>query len=168
MPAYAIAALVYKGLRDSGSLFISAVAAHGDAFCGGPSSGSASKHSKKSKSAPTAAATSEAKDSEIFPLFLPRQQQGRANAVEPYPLQAPALSSIIEFATLLGDRNRESTLDAGELTRHLATTLGGEVDTVVHDVVRYLVAWAARLGWKDPLASARLLECLMWAKMPMR
>lgn len=29
---------------------------------------------------------------------------------------------------------------------------------------RYLVAWAARLGWRNPSASARLLECLAWAK----
>ena len=29
---------------------------------------------------------------------------------------------------------------------------------------RYLVAWAARLGWRNPSASAQLLECLAWAK----
>lgn len=149
-------------------LFISAVAAHGDALCGGSSSSSASKRGKKIKLASTASASSALKDSEVFPLWLSRQQQGGENAVEPRPLQAPALSSVIELATALGDRHRESTLDAGELTRHLATTLGEEDDNVGKDVVRYLVAWAARLGWRDPSASARLLECLVWAKTPMR
>lgn len=123
------------------------------------------KGNKKSKSG-SAAVVSEVEDSEIFPVFAPTTSSGRRQdkeAPEPSPLKAPALSSIVQLASALSDRNRESALDASELSRHLASTLGSD-----DDVARYLVAWAARLGWRDPSASARLLECLTWAKTPMR
>lgn len=143
------------------------MAAHGDALFGGPSIGSPSKqHGKKSKSASTA--VFEAKAFDVFLPSLSRQQKDGGNAVEPSPLQAPALSSVVELATALVERNRESTLDARELTRHLAMRSGGDVGSVGHNLVRYLVAWAARLGWRNHSASACLLECLVWAKTPMR
>lgn len=154
--------ILKKGLRDSGLLFISTVASHGDALGVSPASSSASaakKGSNKIESG-SAPAGSEVKDSEIFPQ-LTSGQQGEAH--EPFPLEAPALSSIVKLASALADRNRESALDAVELSRHLASTLGSD-----DDVACYLVAWAARLGWRDPSTSARLLECLTWAKTAMR
>lgn len=36
------------------------------------------------------------------------------------------------------------------------------------ELSRYLVGWAARLGWRNPSASARLLECLAWDVFSMR
>eukprot|EP00752_Nemacystus_decipiens_P002133 g2034.t1 len=151
-----------KCLRDSGSLFISAVAAHGDALAVSPASTSASasatkKGSKKIKSS-CAAVLSEVESLEVFPPCT----SGRHKAPEPSPLKAPTLCSIVKLASTLVDRNQESPLDALELSRHLASTLGSD------DVARYLVSWAARLGWRDPFASAWLLECLTWAKTPMQ
>lgn len=155
-----------KGLRDGGNLFISTVAAHGDALIARPASASASaaeKGSQKRNSA-SAGVVSEVEDSEFFPpLASWQQQQSGEESRQPSPLKAPTLSSVVELASALADRNRESPLDALELSRHLASTLGGD-----DDVARYLVAWGARLGWRDPFASTRLLECLTWAKTPMR
>lgn len=160
-----------KGLRDSGNLFISTVAAHGDALSVSPAITSASatkKGSKKSKSS-SAAVFSEVEDSEVFPPSTcpsgqeQQEQQPQEKAPEPSPLKAPALSSVVKLAAALATRNQESPLDALELSRQLATTLGSD-----EDVARYLVAWSARLGWRDPSASVRLLECLTWAKTPMR
>lgn len=158
-----------KGLRDGGNLFISTVAAHGDALIARPASASASaakKGSQKRNSA-SAAVVSEVEDSEVFPPLASWQQQQQQQSGEesrqPSPLKAPTLSSVVELASALADRNKESPLDALELSRHLASTLGGD-----DDVARYLVAWGARLGWRDPSASTRLLECLTWAKTPMR
>lgn len=104
-------------------------------------------------------------DSEVFPLSPFGHEDGDDRvAVAPSPLQPPPLSSVVKLAKTLAEKDRESALDAGELTRHLAASLGAGEDSVA----RYLVAWAARLGWRDPWASVRLLECLVSAKAPMR
>ncbi|CBJ49062.1 conserved unknown protein [Ectocarpus siliculosus] len=154
-----------EGLRDSGLLFITTVSAHGDALSAelsGSSGGASTSGAKKSKPAPSPGPRVE--DSE----FLPLGQMGDG-AAEPSSLNAPSLSSLVELAAALAGKNRESALDAGELTRHLATVLGEAAGGGwQEDVLRYLVAWAARLGWRDPTASALLLECLVWAKTPMR
>ncbi|CAM9439904.1 unnamed protein product [Ectocarpus sp. 6 AP-2014] len=154
-----------EGLRDSGLLFITTVSAHGDALSAessGSSGGASSSGATKSKPAPSPGPKIE--DSE----FLPLGQMGDS-AAEPSPLNAPSLSSLVELAAALAGKNREAALDAGELTRHLATVLGEAAGGGwQEDVLRYLVAWAARLGWRDPTASALLLECLVWAKTPMR
>lgn len=160
-----VLSILTKGLRDSGNLFISTVAAHGDALGVSPATTSATatkKGSKKSKSG-AAAVVSEVEDSEVFPPLTLGQQQQEDEVLEPSPLKAPTLTSVITLASALATRNQESPLDAVELSRHLASTLVSD-----DDVARYLVAWAARLGWRDPPASARLLECLTWATAPMR
>lgn len=160
--------MVMQGLRDSGTLLISAVAAHGDALCGGSTGGSDPPKGNKRKPASSGTSVSNVADSEVFPLSLSGQQQDQQTAVEPSPLQAPALSSVVELATVLADRNRESALNSGELMRHLVARFDGDDKYVGQGIVRYLVAWSARLGMRNPLASACLLECLAWAKLPMR
>lgn len=162
---------VLKDLRESGLLFISTVAAHGDALGGGGASSRSSRRGgKKTKSA--SAAVSDVVDSEFFPPMSSGQQKQQSRDVaEPPPLRAPAVSSIVELASALADRNRESALDAGELARHLPSTLDGGASSFGDEgvgVVWYLVAWAAQLGWRNPSAAARLLECLLWAKSAMR
>eukprot|EP00903_Cladosiphon_okamuranus_P012984 g12116.t2 len=153
-----------KGLRDSGNLFISTVAARGDALGVSPATTSSSptkKGSKKSKSG-APAVVSEVGDSEVFPPLTLRQQP-QDEVLEPSPLMAPTLASVVRLASALAGRNQDSPLNALELSRHLSSMLVSD-----DDVTRYLVAWAAQLGWRDSCASARLLECLTWAKAPMR
>lgn len=111
----------------------------------------------------TATVVSEVEDSDVFPQLTLGQEQ--EEAPEPPPLKAPAVSGVVKVASALAERNQESPLDALELSRHLASTLGSADHD---DVARYLVAWAARLGWRDPSAAARMLECLTWAKTSMR
>ncbi|CAM9175365.1 unnamed protein product [Ectocarpus sp. 12 AP-2014] len=154
-----------EGLRDSGLLFITTVSVHSDALSAdsaSSSSGASPRVAKKSKPAPSPGPKVE--DSEFLPLG-----QVEDGAAEPSPLHAPSLSSLVELAAAIAGKNRESPLDAGELTRHLATVLGEAAGGGwQEDVLRYLVAWAARLGWRDPTASSLLLECFVWAKTPMR
>ncbi|CAM9545090.1 unnamed protein product [Scytosiphon promiscuus] len=174
--AVVAAASCDKGLRDSGLLLISTVAAHGSSLLSSGSGDNApnNKRAKKSISA-ASTAPSTVVDSEVFPSPPSGGQDRKDTAtVDPTPLQAPPLHSIVRLAKTLAEKDRESPLDARELTRHLASSLGageeaagspGDGEAVV---ARYLVAWAARLGWRDQLASAGLLECLVWAKTPMR
>lgn len=154
-----------KGLRDSGLLFIATVSAHGDVLSAEPTSSSGTSTRGATKSNPVPSPRPKLQDSE----FLPLGQVGD-DAAEPSPLNAPSLSSLVEVAAALATKNSESALDAGELTRHLGTILGEAAagGGWQEDVLRYLVAWAARLGWRDATASACLLECLVWAKTPMR
>lgn len=154
-----------QGIRDGGLLFITTVSAHGDALSAessSSSSGASTRGAKNSKPAPSS--DPKVEDSEFFPLG----QMGDGEA-EPSPLNAVSLFSLVELAAALAGKSRESALDAGELTRHLATVLGKAAGGGwQEDILRYLVAWAARLGWRDPTASALLLECLVWANTPMR
>lgn len=126
-----------QGLREAGLLFISTVAAHGDASCAASGKGGEPAQDKKRTVEP------EAEDSELFPVLL--ESQGEA-APKPASLCLPTLESVVELSRALEERSRESGLGGGELPRHLGA--------ILVRIVRFFAAsvfmfgrWCFAVGW---------------------
>lgn len=104
-------------MQDAGLLFISTVANHGDVFCTRSDSndGQTKKHDGKSTEVSDETGHWGLSDTSIFPIS--------DTTYLPPPLRAPPLKTIVDLAQRLATKNAESTLDGGELTRHLGIFL---------------------------------------------
>lgn len=70
--------------------------------------------------------------------------------------------SCFVLSTLCAQQGGKKDVDASSRR----STPGIDASTR-RELEHYLVAWGARLGWRNPFASCRLLECLAWSKSSM-